>query len=101
MSKRKEEIIADHIHIVGGKVQENLKAPNGLVYPEDVETLQVNLLMNVVEHLASTLVDVKKTYPVKDTVDLKLTTDFVVMRRENFDELFRETFCKGKVNEQL
>jgi len=88
---RKEDLLADHVYIVGGKVQENLDAPNGIVFPADVEALQKDLLEVVVEHLASTLVDVKKEYPVKDTVDLSLTTDFVVMRREDFNELFLES----------
>lgn len=96
---RKEELLADHVYIVGGKVQENVDAPNGLASPDDIEGLQSELLRFTTEHLTSTLVDVKKDYPVKDTVDLTLTTDFVVMRREHFDELFKEEFYTKDIDE--
>ena len=89
---RREELLADHVYLVGGKVEENIDAPNGIVFPDDVEGVQRELFGFATEHLVSTLVDVKQAYPKKDTVDLTVSTDFVVMRREEFDELFRETF---------
>ena len=87
---RKEELLQDHVYIVGGKVQENVDAPNGIVFKDEIESMQQELLTFTMEHLISTLIDVEKTYPKEDTMNIKLTTDFVVMRREDFDELYRE-----------
>ena len=89
---RKGEILADHVYLVGGRKEEEVDAPNGMVYTDEVESLQQEFQNFLMEHLVSTLVDVKKDYPVKDTVNLKFSSDFVVMRREHFDELFREEF---------
>ena len=84
---RKEEILSDKVYIVGGKLQEELQAPNGIVFPEEVEGLQKEFFNFSIEHLTSTLVDVKKEYPIKDTMKITVSADFVVMRREDFDEL--------------
>lgn len=88
---RREELLLDHVYIVGGKFDQNVPAPNGIVDENIVEGIQTELLTNMMEHLGSTLIDVKKSYPSKDTVDLMISSDFVVMRRKEFDELFRAT----------
>lgn len=85
---RREELLADHVYIVGGKARENIDAPNGVTYQDEIDAISVELLTGMVEHLASTLVDVDKKYPEKETMSLGLEADFVVMRREHFDELY-------------
>jgi len=84
---RKEEILQDNVYVVGGKLKENLDAPNGVVYSMDIEAIRDEFFNFTSGYLASELVDVKKNYPEKDTMDIEFKTDFVVMRREHFDEL--------------
>ena len=85
---RREELLADHVYIVGGKAHENVDAPNGVAYEDEIEGMSVELLNGMMEHLTSTLVDVDKKYPEKDTMSIGMEADFVVMRREHFDELY-------------
>ena len=84
---RKEEILNDNVYIVGGKLNKNVDAPNGIVNHTEVEALQEEFLNFSLQHLASTLINVKKEYPKKDTVDITVSTDLIIMRREDFDEL--------------
>lgn len=85
---RREELLADHVYIVGGKAHENVDAPNGIPYQDEIDGISVELLNGMMEHLTSTLVDVDKKYPEEDTMSLGLEADFIVMRREHFDELY-------------
>ena len=57
---RREELLEDHVYIVGGKVKENIDAPNGVPCEVDIEAIQKELLIFTTEHLTSTLIDVKK-----------------------------------------
>ena len=86
MSKR-EEILEDKVHIAGGRFTENLSAPNGVASALEIEVLRDELLNMTIGYLASELVDVKKNYPKNDTMDVEMSTDLVVMRRKDFDEL--------------
>ena len=85
---RREELLQDHVYIVGGKVQENIDAPNGVVFQDEVDGISNELLNGMMEHLTSTLIDIDKKYPEKDTMSIGLESNFVVMRREHFDELY-------------
>ena len=57
---RREELLQDHVYIVGGKVQENIDAPNGVVFQDEVDGISNELLNGMMEHLTSTLIDIDK-----------------------------------------
>jgi hypothetical protein len=84
---RREEILQDDVYLVGGKLKNNVDAPNGIVYPEEVDALRDEFFTFSIGHLSDEMVTVKKEYPKKDTVDVIFESDFIVMRRKDFDEL--------------
>jgi len=84
---RKEEILEDKVYTVGGKLVENLDAPNGIVLPEEIEAYKKEFFRFIIGHLADEVVDVKKSYPKKDTMDITYSSEFIVMRKKDFNEL--------------
>jgi hypothetical protein len=84
---RKDEILQDNVYVVGGRVTQIVDAPNGIAFPMEIEILRDEFFTTIVEHLASEVVEVHKTYPVANTMEVGFNTDFIVMRRKDFEEL--------------
>jgi hypothetical protein len=84
---RKEVILQDNVYVVGGRVSQNIDAPNGVALPIEIEALKEEFFTTMVNHLASELVETEKKYPVANTMDVVFSADFIVMKRKDFEEL--------------
>jgi hypothetical protein len=85
---RQKEILLEHAFIIGGKSQKVFDAVNGIIDNDFIDAFKKELLAEKIEYLASTLVDANKKYPNNDTMAIDFSTDFIVMRRKEFDELY-------------
>lgn len=84
---RKEEILQDNVYVVGGRVTQTVDAPNGIASSMEIEILRDEFFTTIVEHLATEVVEVHKTYPISNTMEVGFETDFIVMKRKDFEEL--------------
>jgi len=84
---RKEEILNDDVYFVGGKLTENIDAPNGVASVDDIESYRREFFNFITVHLVDELVKVEKTYPEDNKMDIKYSTEFVVLKKDKFQEL--------------
>ena len=60
---------------------------NGILNEHFLERQKSLFIKEVISEWKDSLVDVKQEYPVDDISEVKLTTDFVIMRSKDYDKL--------------
>ena len=87
MDKKDILELLDDSFTVYNVAEDAIDTNNGLLNKQYLETRKEKLLTEAITYLTSELVTVKQEYPENNISDVTLTTDFVVIKREDFDAI--------------
>lgn len=84
-----EEIkeILDNVFLCYEVKETSVNTNNGILNEHFLERQKSLFIKEVISEWKDSLVDVKQEYPVDDISEVKLTTDFVIMRSKDYDKL--------------
>lgn len=82
-------MLQNNVTVVYGVTNTPINTNNGVLNDRVLRQAKRNFLKNSVADLAEGLIKEKQNYPQNDISDVELTSDFIVMKRKDFDKVFK------------
>ena len=87
MNNDRIDRILSNVYPCFDKKETSVNTNNGILNEHFLERQKSLFIKGIIGEWTEYLIDVKQEYPKDDISDIELTADFVIMKRDDFDEL--------------